>query len=84
MRLYPQATANRNVPKDVFLIAETSSMSGEIKTTYYADSDFFAWKVGDWVGDKPQRAFMSELCRLTGDTVNMVVARVQQYFRKEN
>ena len=72
------------MPQGVFLIAETSTANDEQHTTYYVDADFFAWKVGDWVGDRLQRAYMSELCRLTGDTVNMVVARVQQYFRKEN
>ena len=85
MHFYPQTTANRNVPKDAFLFAETSTVNDEQHTTYYADPNCFVWKVGDWVGDKPQHMYMSKLCRLTGDTVNMLVARVQQkYSAQEN
>ena len=76
MHLYPQTTANRNVPKGAFLFAETSTANDEQHTTYYVDPNCFVWKVGDWVGDKPQHVYIFELCRLTGDTVNMLVARV--------
>ena len=84
MRSYPTTTANRNVPKDMFLIAETSTANDEQHTTYYANADGFLWKVCDWVGDKPQRAYMSELYKLTGDTYNMLGARITQHFDKES
>ena len=85
MHLYPQTTTNRNVPKGAFLFAETSTANDEQHTTYYVDPNCFVWKVGDWIGDKPQHVYIFELCRLTGDTVNMLVARVQQkYSAQEN
>jgi hypothetical protein len=72
MKCYPQNTANNNVPDNVFLIAETSQMSGEIITTYYIDLRGNIFKVGDWSIDKPQPAYPFEICRLTGDTYKMI------------
>lgn len=66
MRTLPTATANRNVPADVLLLAETEAMSGEIVTTYYADREGFLWKVIDWNGHRPEPVYLPELWRLTG------------------
>jgi hypothetical protein len=80
MRTYPTSTSNRNVPASALLIAETEATSGECVTTYYADAHMVLWKVGDWVGDKPEPAFMFEVCRLTGDTEMMVAHRWAKHF----
>ena len=80
MKTYPQTTANNNVPKGAFLLAEQSAMSGEIVTTYYADKDGFLWKVDDWINSKPHPVFLFEACRLTGDTERMLAFRVEQHF----
>lgn len=66
MKIFPQQTANQNVPNNVFLVAQTSAMSGEITTTYYIDLEGCSWKVTDWVTHKPEPAYAFELCRLTG------------------
>ena len=80
MRTYPITTSNINVPKDVFLLAETSAMSGEVVTTYYATRDLYLYKVGDWKGDKPELVPLSVICRLTGDTERMVEFRIKDFF----
>ena len=81
MRTYPTNTANRNVPANSFLIAETSQMSGEIITTYYATKDGSLWKVTDWKSDKPSPAYPFEVLRLTGDGMNVLTGRVESLFR---
>jgi len=83
MRIYPQETCNRNVPKGAFLIAEVSTMSGEIIKTYYATEDGKTYEVTDWSGNKPHPAYMNELCRLTGDTEQMLELRYRNYFREK-
>lgn len=81
MRIYPQTTANKNVPANSFLICETSAMSGEIVTTYYADKDGHLFKVTDWKGNKPVQAYLPELWKLTGDTPNMIFGRLTSHFK---
>lgn len=81
MRTYPKSTSNKNVPQGVFLIAETSAMSGEIITTYYADKNGYLWKVYDWKGCRPEAAYTFQLCALTGDTESILTARVLGHFR---
>ena len=83
MRTYPDGTANRNVPKNVFLIAEAERMSGEIIETYYADPEGNTYKVTDWSGHKPAPAYMNELCKLTGDTEQMIEWRWKDHFREK-
>ena len=84
MRLYPQNTANQNVPRGSFLIAEVSTMSGEIKTTYYADREGNLFSVVDWKGCKPSQVYLFEVCRLTGDTERMIEARIEIHFSNAN
>ena len=72
MRTMPTSTANRNVPADVLLLAETETMSGEIVTTYYADREGYTWSVIDWKGHKPLPVYLPELWRLTGLSPNML------------
>lgn len=79
MSLYPQKTDNRNVPEDVFLIAEIEQ--GEI-TTYYIDLEGCCWQVDSWMLDKPRPAFPFQLCRLTGDTWKMIQARYDSWKRQ--
>ena len=66
MKLYPNNTANRNVPQDVFLIAETEAMSGEIHYTYYADKEGTTFVVADWSGDKPGTMAIEHIAYITG------------------
>jgi hypothetical protein len=80
MRTYPTTTSNANVPKDVYLLAETSTMSGEIVTTYYATQDLELFAVVDWKGDKPLPVALFEICRVTGDTEQMLLARIKDFF----
>ena len=79
-RLYPQSTSNPNVPEDTFLIAEVTTMSGEIVETYYVTREGYPYKVTDWSGHKPQTVYQSELCKITGDTGNMIVHRYCNHF----
>lgn len=80
MRLYPERTTNRNVPADVFIVAETEAMSGEIRTTYYVDRWGNIWQCGDWIMDnKPHHATMHDLCRLTYDTEQMITSRWESW-----
>jgi hypothetical protein len=79
MHLYPERTENRNVPADVFIVAETEAMSGEIVTTYYADLEGNIWQCGDWVIDKSRPATMHNLCKLTWDTEQMIAGRWQSW-----
>lgn len=76
---YPTETSNRNVPKNVFLVAESVSMSGEIVLTYYIGRDGLFYLVYDWVGDRPHYATMHDLCRVTGDIERMVRLRYEQW-----
>jgi len=82
MRTYPTSTANRNVPSNVYLLAEVTE--GECNYTYYADAEGYMWKVGDWSIDNPRPAYMFEVCRLTGDTERMIEGRVSswQFYRQ--
>ncbi len=79
---YPTETSNRNVPKDVFLVAESVSMSGEIVQTYYIDRNGFYHFVYDWVGDRSYYTTMHDLCRATGDIERMVRARYELWKEK--
>jgi hypothetical protein len=79
MRCYPESTSNRNVPLNVFLVAETEAMSGEVHTTYYIDASGTMLKVSDWTSSKAQPVRMFELCRLTLDTERMIEARYKQW-----
>lgn len=81
MRTYPTRTANRNVPAGVFLIAEASTMSGEIVTTYYADKEGNLWGVKDWKGCRPYPVYPFQVCGLTGDTLNIIAGRIEAHFR---
>jgi len=81
IKTYPQQTINLNVPDNVYLIAEVNKMSGEITETYYIDNDGNLLKVGDWSQDKPNPAFLFEICRLTGDTEKMINARWESWKR---
>jgi len=81
MKSYPTSTANKNVPASVLLLAETSSMSGEIVTTYYIDRDGNMLKVADWKGDKPSPVFFNQLYKLIGDTPNMIEARWKSHYQ---
>lgn len=81
MRTYPTSTANRNVPKDVYLLAEIEFTSGEIVETAYIDRIGNMWIVCDWVGQKPIPLPMFRACRLTGDTEHMISARWESWFR---
>ena len=79
--LYPRMTTNRNVPKNVFLVAEKVTMSGEIAVTYYIDCDGNIHKVSNWVTNTPQPAYPYELCRITGDTEQTVNNRWKLWLR---
>jgi hypothetical protein len=81
MKTYPISTSNQNVPRDVYLLAEISAMSGEIIVTYYADRNLHLWFVGDWIDDKPASAYLFEICKLTGDSEYMVTTRIESFFR---
>lgn len=81
-RLYPQSTSNPNVPEDTFLIAEVTTMSGEIVTTYYATKEGDTLSVTDWSGQKPQPVYMNQLWKLTGNTPNMLNAQWESHFRQ--
>jgi hypothetical protein len=59
-------SVNPNVPKDCFVIAEYSTMSGEIHHTYYANVDGQMFHVTDWSCDIPSPAFYSEIHKETG------------------
>ena len=66
MRVLPEDTSNRNIPRSgVFLIAEETACAGELSTTY-ADSDGYMWKVGNREMDRPHRALLLDVGRLTG------------------
>lgn len=80
INLYPEAVANKNVPMDVYLIADISQMSGEIHTTYYINRNGEMFKVKDWVMCKPEKSTLSELCKLTGDSEMMINNRWSSYF----
>jgi hypothetical protein len=80
MRIFPVSTSNKNVPKDAYLLAETYAMSDEIITTYYADKENNLWAVTDWINDKRQPVPLFKICRLTGETENMLLKRVESYF----
>jgi spore coat polysaccharide biosynthesis protein SpsF (cytidylyltransferase family) len=80
MRTYPTDTCNKNVPKGVFLVAETKRMNDEITETYYITKEGNICKVTDWVWDKPQPAYMNELCRLTLDTPNDIESMWKSFY----
>lgn len=82
MRTYPTSTSNRNVPSNVYLLAEVTE--GETNITYYATEGGALYKVGDWATDEPHPAFLSEVCRLTGDGEMMISARVDSFFYWRN
>lgn len=77
---YPQHTTNQNVPRGAFLVAEKTSMSGEITETYYVTKDGSIWRVGNWCTDKPHPGSMSMLCRATFDTEQMIESLWRQHF----
>jgi len=79
MRTFFESTTNHNVPKDVFLIAEDSHMSGEIVTTFYADKEGNMWEVGDWKYDKPQPLTMSRLYKATMLSPKMVTCMYNRW-----
>ncbi len=79
MRCYPESTSNRNVPANVFLVAEAEAMSGEVIVTYYVDSSGYLNKVTDWKDNRPRLASVDEVCQLTGDTEKMVNAHYHQW-----
>lgn len=79
-RTYPGSTANPNVPKNVYLIAEVTTMSGEIVTTYYIDLAGCMWKVSDWVNNKPVPVSVATLCKLTGDCEAMIYFNYRSRF----
>ena len=81
MRITPTETANPNVPSGVFLIAESSRMSGEIIETVYADSTGYIFKVADWSQSKPQPVYMTEVWKLTGLTPYMITAQWESHYR---
>jgi len=65
-KLFPQQTANQNVPDNVFLVYQSNSMSGEITTTYYMDLEGNCWQVTDWKGHHAFVIHRFEMCRLVG------------------
>jgi hypothetical protein len=68
-------SVNQNVPKDCFVIAEYSTMSGEIYHTYYATVSGQMFYVTDWTGNTPSPAFYTEIYKVTGlseRTINTV------------
>lgn len=79
MRIYPQHTINGNVPENVMLVFESSTTSGEIITTGYIDADGNMYKVSDWKGDKPQPLTISEVCRTTLDSEQMLEMRWESW-----
>ena len=80
---YPTETANRNVSKDVFLVAEVSVMSGEICKTLYIDHAGYCWACTDWAGDRPYPTVMYDLMKATGDAEEMIRFRYQQWVRMD-
>lgn len=83
MRTYPTSTANPNVPRGAYLIAEWPTMSGEITHTLYALPDLTLWYVTDWSGDQPRQAAMFEACRATLDTEETIHSRVRSWFHHQ-
>ena len=75
----PQRVTNRNVPKDVLLLADVCMTSGELHDTYYITRDGGLWVVGDWVDHKPRPAYPFQVCRLTGYTYNQIEAMYQDW-----
>ena len=80
-RTYPTNTANQNVPRDTFLVAENVYMSGEITKTYYIDKGGNMWQICDWTISKPQPVSLSVLCRLTLDTERQISAKAESWYR---
>lgn len=81
IKSYPQSTANPNVPRDVYLLAEVSLTSGEVVETAYIDRAGNMWIVCDWSGHKPVSLPMFRACRMTGDTEKMIESRWESWFR---
>jgi len=75
-RLYPTEP-----DLNVFTVARVTVMSGEIVITYYITTSAEIFKITDWTGDKPEPSTLSALCRITGDTENMIRSRYQQWRR---
>jgi hypothetical protein len=80
MRTYPTAVSNRNVPPGAFLVADVA-IGSERNVTYYIDWKGELWRVGDWCTDMPERVFLDQLCRLIGDTENMITSRWKSHYR---
>lgn len=72
IRTMPTSTSNRNVPKDVLLMAEEEQTSGEIIVTYYIDKGGNMFGVCDWVLSKPYPVSVHKMCCMTGLTEQLI------------
>jgi len=59
---------NTNIPDDVLILHIKSTMSGEIRTTYFVDKNGNLFACGDWADDKPYPITQHELYKQTGLT----------------
>lgn len=82
MSLYPQQTTNPNVPEDVFLVAEVRTYSEGVTTVYFIDLEGNCRRVSGWASSGTRSVFPYELCRLTGDTWKMILARYDSWKRQ--
>lgn len=76
-------TINPNVPAGAFVLYESTYMSGEITTTYYADAEGGMWVVGDWSTDTPAPCTMHDVCRASGLWESIIEATRQSWADKQ-
>jgi len=77
-RCYPTFTNNKNVSKDVFLIAEYSESGYEY--TAYICKDGRIYLIGNEAGESPIPINIFKACRITGDTESMIEFRYKQFY----
>lgn len=83
MSLYPQQTANPNVPEDVFLVAEVSTYSERVTRVYFIDLEGNCWQVSGWRSSGTRPVPRYQLGSLTGGgTWKMIEARYNSWKRQ--
>jgi hypothetical protein len=78
--LYPQKVSNKNIPDNVFLIANLVYMDNEIQDTYYINREGDLLMVSDWNNDIPIEVSLHKLTEITGDSEMMIMSRWKDYF----
>jgi len=78
--VYPTVSGNQNVThKKVFLICETFGLSEESGETHYIDTAGVMWRQSSERHCKPLPVSLFQVCRITGDTENMIRFRFEQW-----